>query len=49
MDTAPDQGMGNVQHLNLMAWNLLCDHNAIKIPSAEATMENELDSNNRAV
>lgn len=49
MDTAPDQGMGNVQHLNLMAWNLLCDHNAIKIPSAEATMGNVLDSNNRAM
>lgn len=49
MDTAADQGMGNAQHPILMAWNLLCNHNAIKIPSAEAAMGNVLDSNNRAV
>lgn len=49
MDTAFDQGIGTVQHPTLMAWNLLCNHNAIKIPSAEATMGNVLDSNNRAV
>lgn len=48
-DTACDQGMGNVQHPTAMAWNLLCNHNAIKIPSAEATMGNVLDSNNRAM
>lgn len=48
-DTASDQGMGNVQHPILMAWNLLCNHTAIKIPSAEATMGNLLDSSNRAV
>lgn len=49
MDTASDQGMGNVQHPTLMAWNLLSNDNAIKIPSAEATVENVLDSNNRAM
>lgn len=49
VDTASDQVMGNVQHPTLMAWNLSCNHNAIKIPSAEATMRNVLDSDNRAM
>lgn len=49
MDTASDQGMGNVQHPTLMAWNLLYNHNAIKILSAEAATGNVLDRKNRAM